>query len=143
MIKTKETDKLKTFASFACIGSWVLYFISVISAVIFLRKSGVDWASATLIPLAGVLVALSSSKLFLFNLFESKNLKTREIVYPLFKYTFLGVGLGSTLACLYYYSKNDYMNMARLISFGDPLIAAFLSSVGYEIKNKLFLNKKL
>jgi hypothetical protein len=56
MIETKETKKLNTIASFACIGSRVLYFISVISAVIFLRKSGLDWGKSIFLPLLGISV---------------------------------------------------------------------------------------
>ena len=84
----------------------VLYFAGFISTVyLCVFQAEMDWASAIFIPVAGVLVALIISKLFLFSLLESKNLKTREILYPILKYTFLVVGLTCTIAWIYYFSK--------------------------------------
>lgn len=141
----------------------VLYFAGYISTVYMCRfQAEMDWPSATLIPLAGVLVALVLAKLFLFNPFESKNLKIREIVYPILKYTFLVVGLGCTVAWLYYYSKfvgglmdttidigtlsgggdassaetHKSTIMIFLGALGESLGAAVASATSYEINQK-------
>lgn len=154
-----ETKKYINF--FKWLG-YVLYFVGYISTVYLCHfQAEMEWANAIFIPLAGVLVALGISKLFLFNLLESKNLKTREILYPILKYTFLAVGLTCTIAWLYYYSKfvgglmdttidigslggtdtpsaetHKSTIMIFLGALGETLGAAVATAYSYELKQK-------
>ncbi len=148
MIETKKTKKLNASAGFYCIWSWVLYFTSLISVVIFLRKSGMDLGKSIFLPLSSISIIYFALRTIIRHTVE-KN------YYIFIKYALALSGLVFSVLWLISYIefsslttispdlRDDYMIMISFSALGECLTGAFLFSVGYEIKNKLYINKKI
>ena len=148
MKESEYTKKIRVSASVCFIGSWICYIFAFIFTVFFINKSGNAWSVSIFLALPGVSMLYFGARLLLFSTLNRP-------YYLALKYAIGATGLVFSLIWLIYYAKycsvipispsygNDYSRMIFFCGVGECLVGAFLYALGYDIKNKLELNKKL